>query len=136
MATVKRFAEPVSDEQEIVLRAGAIPTTTKNSTEWGIRVWNEWAQAREESNTPAGEQRSTVPVTTPLLQMPSADLSYWLGKFVMEVRKMYVSTHKNPCMFSCAASNGTTNSMAFTMSTPSLLPTPFLATFERHWMPR
>lgn len=48
MATVKRFAEPVSDEQEIVLRAGAIPTTTKNSTEWGIRVWNEWAQAREE----------------------------------------------------------------------------------------
>ena len=35
MATVKRFAEPVSDEQEIVLRGGAIPTTTKNSTEWG-----------------------------------------------------------------------------------------------------
>ena len=130
MATVKRFAEPVSDEQEIVLRAGAIPTTTKNSTEWGIRVWNEWAQAREESNTPAGEQRSTVPVTTPLLQMPSADLSYWLGKFVMEVRKMDMSTHQNPCMLSCAASNGTTNSMVFTMSTPSLLPTPFLATFE------
>jgi len=35
MATFKRFAEPVSDEQEIVLRGGAIPTTTKNSTEWG-----------------------------------------------------------------------------------------------------
>jgi len=77
MATVKCFAEPVSDEQEIVLRAGAIPTTTKNSREEGICVWNKWAQAKEESNAQAGEQRSTVPVTTPLLQMPSADLSYW-----------------------------------------------------------
>jgi len=70
MATVKHFAEPVSDEQEIVLRPGAIPTTTKNSTEWGIRVWNEWAQAREESNAPAGEQRSTVPVTTLFYRCP------------------------------------------------------------------
>ena len=44
--------------------------------------WNECAQAR----APANDQRSTVPASTPLLQMPCADLGYWMGKFVMEVR--------------------------------------------------
>ena len=41
-----RFSEPVSDAKEVSLRAGAIPDNTKASTEWGIRIWNEWATSR------------------------------------------------------------------------------------------
>ena len=78
----KRFGSPVSDSKESSIRALAVPTTTKASTEWGIRVWNEWASIR-------GSRGSTdrAPVDTPLLEMPLADLSYWMGKFVLEVRK-------------------------------------------------
>ena len=36
----ERFAAPVSDCVE------AIPEKTKQSTEWGIRLWNEWASSR------------------------------------------------------------------------------------------
>ena len=39
-----RFGEPVSDAKEVSLRA--IPDNTKASTEWGFRIWNEWATSR------------------------------------------------------------------------------------------
>ena len=81
MAASTRFIEPVSDVAEASLRAGAIPSNTKASTEWGIRVWEEWAACRKIST--AGID-GVVPVNTPLLP---ADLAYWLGKFVLEVRK-------------------------------------------------
>ena len=84
MAASTRFIEPVSDVAEASLRAGAIPSNTKASTEWGIRVWDEWAACRKIST--AGVD-GVVPVNTPLLQMLPADLAYWLGKFVLEVRK-------------------------------------------------
>ena len=41
-----RFGGPVSDAEEVSLRAGAIPSNTKSTTDWGIRVWNEWATSR------------------------------------------------------------------------------------------
>ena len=59
-----------------------MPTTTKASTEWGIHVWNEWASIQGSSGS-----TDHAPVDTPLLEMPMADLSYWMGKFVLKVRK-------------------------------------------------
>ena len=59
-----------------------MPITTKASTEWGIRVWNEWASIRGSSGS-----TDRAPVDTPLLEMPVADLSYWMRKFVLKVRK-------------------------------------------------
>ena len=41
-----RFAPPVSDADELSVRASAIPRNTKSMTEWGIRVWSEWANSR------------------------------------------------------------------------------------------
>ena len=78
----KRFGSPVSDGKESSIRASAVPTTTKASTEWGIRVWNEWASIRGSSGS-----TDRAPVDTSLLEMPVADLSYWMGKFVLEVQK-------------------------------------------------
>ena len=60
-----RFGEPVSDAKEVSLRAGAIPDNTKASTEWGIRIWNEWATSRATA-VAAGR---IAPLTTPLLEM-------------------------------------------------------------------
>ena len=54
------------------------------STEWGrgIHLWNKWASFRE-----SGGGSGHVPVTTPVLEMPVTDLSYWMGNFVLKVRK-------------------------------------------------
>ena len=51
-------------------------------TPWGIRTWEEWAADR----IPAVVE-GKCPVTTPLQSMPVPDFAYWLGKFVLEVRK-------------------------------------------------
>ena len=67
-----RFGEPVSDAKEVSLRAGAIPDNTKASTEWGIRIWNEWATSRATAVAAGG----IAPLTTPLLEMSHVDLGY------------------------------------------------------------
>ena len=79
----ERFASPVSDTDEVVLRGNAIPGKTKATTEWGMRVWNDWASSRVTKT-----DRTRADVTTPLLQMPPEDLAHWMGKFVLEVRKV------------------------------------------------
>lgn len=55
----------------------------KAATDWGIKAWNNWAAVRETTE----ESASRSPPTTPLLEMPAEDLCYWLGKFVLEMRK-------------------------------------------------
>ena len=72
MAT--RFKAAVSDAEEKQARATAVPAKTKACTYWGIKVWNDWAAARETTE----ESTSRSLPTTPLLDM---------GKFVLEVRK-------------------------------------------------
>ena len=46
---MSRFALAVSDEEETKLRATGLPENTKTATEWGIRVWSEWATNRVSS---------------------------------------------------------------------------------------
>ena len=79
--SVLRFAQPVRDTDELQARAGALPENTKATTDWGIRVWGEWT-----SRIVTSERDGVVAVTTSLLGMPPADLAYWMGKFVLEVR--------------------------------------------------
>ena len=78
----KRFGSPVSDDKESSIGVSAVPTTTKASTKWGICVLNEWASIRGSSSS-----TDHAAVNTLLLEMPVADLSCWMGKFVLEVQK-------------------------------------------------
>ena len=79
---VSRFAAPISDEDEAILRSGAVPQKTQSTTDWGIRVWKEWAAER---NPQSADGR--CPLSSSLLLMSVDDFSYWLAKFVVEVRK-------------------------------------------------
>ena len=74
-----RFGGPVSDTEEV-----SLPNSTKSTTDWGIRVWNESATSR--SATFAGDH-GIAPLTALLLEMSHVDLAYWMGKFALEVRK-------------------------------------------------
>ena len=78
-----RFAAAIGDEQEGSMRLHAIPENTRSATDWGIRVWKDWAGARASSSSSEGR----CSVSTPLLLMPVDDFAYWLGKFILEARK-------------------------------------------------
>ena len=79
------MAQPVSDLDEKELCSSAVPGNTKAATEWGIRIWNDWAANRCGSTTDT--DNGITPVTTPLLGMTATDLNYWMRKLVLEVRK-------------------------------------------------
>jgi len=82
-----RFTPPVSDSTEEQQRLTHIPKTTKCVTEWGMRIWNEWAAFCVAAACAASSEADHSVVTTPLLEMPVQDLAYWMGKFVLEARK-------------------------------------------------
>ena len=70
-----RFALPVSDAAELSVRANAVPSNTKSMTEWGVRVWTEWASTSSRAVSPAPD--GVVSVVTPLLAMfPQSSLSH------------------------------------------------------------
>ena len=50
--------------------------------EWGMRIWNEWSSSRTVT-----DRSGVVPLATPLTEMSPTDLAYWMGNFVLEVRK-------------------------------------------------
>ena len=74
----------------------AIPEKTKSVTAWGIRVWNDWAAAL----ATAISETDRLIVTTQLLEMPVEDLAYWMGKFVLEARKMDGSEYPPKTLYS------------------------------------
>ena len=79
---VSHFAAPISDEDEAILRSGAVPQKTQSTTDWEIRVWKEWAAER---NPQSADGRCSL--SSSLLLMSVDDFSYWLAKFIVEVRK-------------------------------------------------
>ena len=58
---MSRFAQPVSDADEIQVRASTLPGNTKASTDCGIRVSSEWAASRVTADV---HHEGVVPVTT------------------------------------------------------------------------
>ena len=103
---LSRFAPPVSDSMEEQQRLTPIPTKTKSVTAWGMRVWNDWAAVRGAAACATSSEADRSVVTTPLLEMPVEDLTYWMGKFVLEARRQTAaSTRHKLCMHSCAALN-------------------------------
>ncbi len=82
--SASRFAKPISEQELTDLRKSAIPSNTKMTTEWGVRLWNEWATSRVGKKS---DKPEILPLSTPLLELPTSDLAHWLAKFVLEVRK-------------------------------------------------
>ena len=84
-----RFAAPFDDNSEGQRRLLRVPIKTKQATAWGISAWTDWASARGASGSSSISDSSSnrAEVTTDLLEMSVEDFAYWLGKFVLEVRK-------------------------------------------------
>ena len=75
-----RFAEPKSDAEVEKLRRQGIPANTIKGTKWALNVWCDWT----------GHRRSVCPpLDCPphLYVCTKAQLSHWLSKFVVEVRR-------------------------------------------------
>jgi len=77
---LKRFASPLTPQEMSNLEEGPTVANTKKCTDWAVRVFTAWRQARNVT------QEDRCP--TDLLENPSAgQLNYWLSRFVVEARR-------------------------------------------------
>ena len=72
---VSRFAGLVSDESELQIRGTAVPVKTKVATEWGFGFG--MSGLRNDLHLLSMELFQLY--TMPLLEIPPADLAYWMG---------------------------------------------------------
>ena len=76
------YASPKGKAAVQSARAASIPTKTREQTEWAVRVWQEWALAR---NTRLLSDEE--PFSTTFCELTVSEMDFWLSRFVLEVRK-------------------------------------------------
>ena len=75
-----RFAAPASDAELKAARESAVPKNTAKNTSWASNVWREWTRHRCQCCHP-------MDCPPHILLCTSAQLDYWLSKFILEVRR-------------------------------------------------
>ena len=81
-STKRVYASPKGREAVKSARAASIPTKTREQTEWAVRVWKEWALARN-TRLLSDEQ----PFSVTFCDLTGSEMDFWLSRFVLEVRK-------------------------------------------------
>ena len=78
-----RFGNPVTNETLDSIKRSAIPMKTRQSTLWAVNVWKAWAKQRKCIE----DDEKKYLLYDNILDMSVESLSFWLSKFVIEVRK-------------------------------------------------
>ena len=79
-----RFAGPVSSTYVEAVKTLRIPKKTQANTLWATKLWQEWACSRIKNISP---DETGHALDNDVVKMELADVSFWLQRFVLEVRK-------------------------------------------------
>ena len=79
--THSRYALPKTDEEVQAARQASVPEATRKDTNWCLKAWKDWSVNRNGYNI----DRRSPEDPTELVSDPQ-QLSYWLERFVLEIR--------------------------------------------------
>ena len=79
-----RFASPSYFQEIQKVKESRIPSKTKANTEWANNIWRDWASFRSKYVAP---EESTFALDTNIVNMEVSAISFWLQRFVLDVRK-------------------------------------------------
>ena len=85
--SAKRGIGFVYDEEVLARNDERIPLNTMKTTSWNLKVWNEWVAERNSLPVNPDDQFCRAPSAEILCTICDYELSFWLSKFVYEVRK-------------------------------------------------
>ena len=80
-----RFQAPVSDHDQAMRAKDSMPENTRRRNQWSINTFNSWAISRNNRHVDRDDKLTKIEKSVE--HMSSQELSYWLAKFVLEVRK-------------------------------------------------
>ena len=89
----ERFAAPKTEEEVKTARENAIPKNTRSSTTWAVNVWKEWT-VNLHQQLPSFQCPPHIMLCSP------PQLSYWLSRFVLEVRRQNGEHHPPQTLYS------------------------------------
>ena len=82
-----RGISTVSDNEVQVRNEARIPQNAKRATSWSTRVWDDWVTERNSLPINDSDTFVVAPNSGILNTLCNFELSFWLSKFVYEVRK-------------------------------------------------
>ena len=87
-STNRVYASPKGKVTVQSARDASIPTKTKEQTEWAVKVWKEWALAR---NTRLLSDEE--PFSATFCELTVSEMDFWLSRFILEVHKKNGDPH-------------------------------------------
>ena len=81
----------VSDTELEKRNVERIPQGTRDNTKWTVGILKQWAEIRNSKAVEGGDDLRYVEPNILPTHATDNDMNYWLGKFVVEIRK------KKPC---------------------------------------
>ena len=92
-----RFGPPVSEEDIISKMEGTIPKSTRNSTKWAVKVWDDWVENRK------NQASSPYNIPPNLVNVTNAQLSHWMSRMIMEVRNQKGQPYSGTTLYGLCA---------------------------------
>ena len=77
----------VCDNEVKKRREPRIPANTKVNTSWAVRCWEEWPVEPNVKVKKNSSKEKYYEVNPDIKKVANEQLDYWLGKFVLEIRK-------------------------------------------------
>lgn len=93
-----RFAEPITEDMIIQKINGAIPKSTRRTTQWAVKVWDTWAAERN-SRVSGSNENPVVPLET----IDNEQLNIFLSRFVNEARNSNGEPYTGGTLYSLCA---------------------------------
>ena len=99
--TATRFSEPQSDKRIQSLKKNSVPVATLRRNQWSLNLFTDWQKQRREHFLP--DESFTNELKLQLCEITTPVLDYWLGKFILEVRKRDGSRYPRDSLVSIVA---------------------------------
>ena len=129
-STNRVYASPKGKAAVQSARDASIPTKTKEQTEWAVKVWKEWALAK---NTRLLSHEE--PFSTTFCELTVSEMDSWLSRFILEVRKKNGDPYP-PIRFTSSFVVCSVSYVSMDVQISSCLTTPPSMVFTPHLMVR
>ena len=78
----RKYTSPKSEAYVHSIRESSVPIKTRNNTSWAVKVWTDWASARNKNLLP-----EELPFSSLLSDLTLSEMNFWLSRYVLEIRK-------------------------------------------------